>query len=177
MRPRIARIFLGAALFVVLSQIAARPADERESNSQKLKERRGKTQQDGLKWKQTKLELRDSSKGQHRKTRVNKSLKKKQTPSPLKDENRERKRQFIMRPSHAFGHSYMFMRPPPMTQRTIVTTRIPRPPMPIPYNPFFGRGFFGGMHHLHNSFYDAMAQMYGEEDEEDEGMFDIYCVH
>ena len=33
------------------------------------------------------------------------------------------------------------------------------------------------MHHLHNSFYDAMAQMYGEEDEEDEGMFDIYCVH
>ena len=77
MRPRIARIFLGAALFVVLSEIAARPADERESNAQKLKGRRGKTQQDGLKWKQTKLELRDSSKGQHRKTRVNKSLKKK----------------------------------------------------------------------------------------------------
>ncbi|XP_022777855.1 EGF-like repeat and discoidin I-like domain-containing protein 3, partial [Stylophora pistillata] len=73
-----------------------------------------------------------------------------------------------MRPSHAFGHSYMFMRPPPMTQRTIVTTRIPRPPMPIPYNPFFGRGFFGGMHRSHSPFYDAMAQMYGDEDEEEE---------
>lgn len=176
MKPRIVGIFLGTALFFIIGEIAARPTEEKASSLTKSKEKKGKTQQDGLKWKQTKSALRDTSKGQHSKTRVIKPLKKKQTPSPLKDGNRESKRQFIMRPPHAFGHPYMFMRPPPMTQRTIVTTRIPRPPMAIPYNPFFPRGLYGGMHHSHSPYYDAMAQMYGEEDEEDEGKFIAFSL-
>lgn len=170
MKPRIVGILLGTTLFLILGQIAARPREEQLSNLTKSKEKQRKTQQDGSKWTQTKLGLRDTSKGKHRKTRVSKPLMKKQAPSPVKGSNKERKRQFIMRPPHAFPHPYMFMRPPPMTQRTIVTTRIPRPPMAIPYNPFFSRSFLGGMHHSHFPFYgDPMAQMYGEEDEDEEG--------
>lgn len=170
MKPRKVGILLGATLILILGQIAARPTEEQLSNSTKTKLKLRKTQQDGPKWTQTKLGLRDTSKGKHKKTRVTKPLKKQQTPSPLKDDNKERKRQYIMHPPHVFNHPYMFMRPPPMTQRTIVTTRIPRPPMAIPFNPFFSRSFLGGMHHHpHYPFYDPMAQMYGEEDEEDEG--------
>ena len=164
MKPRIVGILLGTTLFLILGQIAARPREEPFSNLTKSKEEQRKTQQDGSKWTQTKLGLRDTSKGKHRKTRVLKPPMKKQ------DSNKERKRQFIMHPTHAFGHPLMFMRPPPMTQRTIVTTRIPRPPMAIPYNPFFSRSYFGGMHHSHFPFYgDPMAQMYSEEDEDEEG--------
>ena len=164
MKPRIVGILLGTTLFLILGQIAARPREERFSNLTKSKEEQRKTQQDGSKWTQTKLGLRDTSKGKHRKTRVFKPPMKKQ------GSNKERKRQFIMHPAHAFGHPLMFMRPPPMTQRTIVTTRIPRPPMAIPYNPFFSRGYFGGMHHSHFPFYgDPMTQMYSEEDEDEEG--------
>lgn len=170
MKPRKVGILLGTALFLILGQIAARPTEDQLSNSTKSKQELRKTQQDGPKRTQTKLGLRDTSKGKHKKTRVIKPLKKEKTFSPLKDGNKERKRQFIMHPPHSFAHPYMFMRPPPMTQRTIVTTRIPRPPMAIPYNPFFSRSFLGGMHHSHFPFYDPMAQMYGgEEDEEEEG--------
>ena len=169
MKPRKVGILLGTTLLFILGEIAARPTEEQLQNSKKPKEDQRKTQQYGPKWTQTKLGLRDTSKGKHAKTRVIKPLKKNQTPSPLKDGNKERKRQFIMHPPHAFSHPYMFMRPPPMTQRTIVTTRIPRPPMAVPFNPFFSRSFLGGMHHPHYPFYDPMAQMYGEEDEEEEG--------
>lgn len=168
MKPRIVGILLGTTLFLILGQIAARPKEEHFSNLTKSKEEQRKTQQDGSKWTQTKLGLRDTSKGKLWKTRVTKSPMKK--PSLVKESNKERKRQFIMHPPHAFGHPLMFMRPPPMTQRTIVTTRIPRPPMAIPYNPFFSRSFLGGMHHAHFPFYgDPMAQMYGEEEEDEEG--------
>lgn len=164
MKPRIVGILLGTTLFLILGQIAARPREEHFSNLTKSKEEQRKTQQDGSKWTQTKLGLRDTSKGKQRKTRVFKP------PMKRPDSNKERKRQFIMHPPHAFGHPLMFMRPPPMTQRTIVTTRIPRPPMAVPYNPFFSRSFLGGMHHSHFPFYgDPMAQMYSEEDEDEEG--------
>lgn len=169
MKPRTVGILLGTALFLILGETTARPTEEQLSNLTKSKESPSKTQQDGPKWTQTKLGLRDTSKRQHKKTRVIKPLKKKKTPSPLKDGNKERKRQYIMHPPHSFSHPYMFMRPPPMTQRTIVTTRIPRPPMPMPYNPFFARSFYGGMHHSHFPLYDPMAQMYGDEDEDEEG--------
>ena len=170
MKPRKVGIFLGTTLFLIIGQIAARPAAEQSSNFTKSKEELRKTQQDGPKWTQTQLGLRDTSNGKHKKIRVIKPLKKQEASSPLKDDNKERKRQFIMHPPHALAHPYMFMRPPPMTQRTIVTTRIPRPPMAVPFNPFFSRSFLGGLHHSHFPFYDPMAQMYGgDEDEEDEG--------
>ena len=168
MKPRLRQIIFGTVLFLILGEIAARPAEEQSLSLGKTK--RSKTQQDGVKQKQTKLSTRDNSKNrQHGVRRTNKRLKKPQAFSPLKSHNKERKRQFIMHPMHTFGHPYMLMRPPPMTQRTIVTTRIPRPPMPIPYNPFYARSFYGGMHHHGSpfSFYDPM-KMYGDELEEDE---------
>ena len=172
MKPRIRGILLGIALSLILDEIVARPTEEQSLNLLKTKESKAKTKQDGRKQKQTNLALRDTSKSQQhgrQKLRISKPFKKPTTFSPSKRYNKERKRQFIMHPMHSFSHPYMFMRPPPLTQRTIVTTRIPRPPMAIPYNPFL-RSFYGGMHH-HASpfpFYDPM-KMYGDEDEEEEG--------
>lgn len=174
MKPRIRGILFGTALFLILGEIAARPAEENSLNLLKTKESKTKTQHDGVRRKQTKVLLRDTSKNQQhgvRNSRFTKARKKSPRAfSPLKRFNQERKRQFIMHPLHSFSHPYMFMRPPPMTQRTIVTTRIPRPPMAIPYNPFFARSFYGGMPHHGSpfSFYDQM-KMYGDEDEEEEG--------
>ena len=173
MKPRIREILFSTTLFLILREIAARPTEEKSLNLSKTKEIKAKTQHDGLKRKQTKLALRDTSKNQQhgvRNSRISKPFKKPKAFSLLRNNNKERKRQFIMHPLHQLSHPYMLMRPPPMTQRTIVTTRIPRPPMAIPYNPFFPRSFYGGMHHHGSpfSFYDPM-KMYGDEDEEEEG--------
>ena len=48
----------------------------------------------------------------------------------------ETKRQFINRPRiRYFGNRpYIWMKPSPLTQRTIVTTHIPRPPLALPYS-------------------------------------------
>ena len=48
----------------------------------------------------------------------------------------ETKRQFINRPKiRYFGNRpYIWMKPSPLTQRTIVTTHIPRPPLALPYS-------------------------------------------
>ena len=48
----------------------------------------------------------------------------------------EKKRQFITRPRiRYFGNRpYIWMKPSPLTQRTIVTTHIPRPPLALPYS-------------------------------------------
>ena len=48
----------------------------------------------------------------------------------------ETKRQFINRPRiRYFGNRpYIWMKPAPLTQRTIVTTHIPRPPLALPYS-------------------------------------------
>lgn len=167
MKPRLRHFLLGCALFLILGEISARP---REGRSPNLRKAKTKTQQYGDKKKQTKPSLRYTSKDQqHGVRRTSRRLKKPPSFSPMKDYNKERKRQYIMHPLHPYVHPYMFMRPPPMTQRTIVTTRIPRPPMAVPYNPFFPRSFFGGMHHHGSpfSFYDPM-KMYGDEIDEDE---------
>ena len=173
MRPRIRGILFSIGLCLILDEIVARPTEEQSLNLPKTKESKAKTKQDESKQKQTKLALRDTPKSQqhgHRSSRITKPLKKSATFSATKNYNKDRKRQFIMHPMHSFAHPYMFMRPPPMTQRTIVTTRIPRPPMPIPYNPFLTRRFYGGMHHHVSpySFFDPM-RMYNDEDEEEEG--------
>lgn len=69
-------------------------------------------------------------------------------PSELKPVSN--KRQFISRPRFVIRDGYVYMKAPPMTQKTIVTTHIPRPPMVMPYNTFLHRyrgGYtpFGGM--------------------------------
>lgn len=50
--------------------------------------------------------------------------------------NNTTKRQFINRPRiRYFGNRpYIWMKPSPLTQRTIVTTHIPRPPLALPYS-------------------------------------------
>ena len=52
------------------------------------------------------------------------------------DYKNETKRQFINRPRiRYFGNRpYIWMKPSPLTQRTIVTTHIPRPPLALPYS-------------------------------------------
>lgn len=49
------------------------------------------------------------------------------------------KRQYISRPRFVIRDGYVYMKAPPMTQKTIVTTHIPRPPMVMPYNTFMHR--------------------------------------
>ena len=49
------------------------------------------------------------------------------------------KRQYISRPRFVIRDGYVYMKAPPMTQKTIVTTHIPRPPMVMPYNTFLHR--------------------------------------
>ena len=170
MKTRLREIILSCVLLIILQEIGARP---NVKDGRLSKETMAKTKQDARQQKQTKLALREPTNNkQHgvRKSRISKPLKDSKALSSLEHNNKERKRQFIIHPAlHALSHPYMFMRPPPMTQRTIVTTRIPRPPMAIPYNGLLSRGLYGGMHHYVSPFsmFDPM-RMYagGEEDEE-----------
>lgn len=95
---------------------------------------------------------------------------------------KEMKRQFILRPpSSQFSMfdqgqkpPFMMMRPPPLTQKTVVTTHIPRPPIAIPFNPLFMNHL---MHSLHGGMHSPFAGLLGngdimktyEEDDDDEG--------
>lgn len=86
-----------------------------------------------------------------------------QIPVPSTDKKSAgNKRQYIARPRFVIRDGYVYMKAPPMTQKTIVTTHIPRPPMVMPYNTFLhryrndygrlgGAGFGMGMggHHGH----------------------------
>ena len=181
MKPRIVGFLLATALFFITDHVSARPTEGKSSNSSQWTETERKTAQYGRRPKQAKLGLRDTSdnpqKEVQRRSRVTKHSGKLQVLSPLKKVYNENKRQFIMRPSHQFSHPLMFMRPPPMTQRTIVTTRIPRPPLAIPYNPYFPRSYFG-MHRMHRPYpyYDpSMARYYGDDEEEEEGKLYNVC--
>ena len=72
----------------------------------------------------------------HTKTNRHKVLKH-QTKGKKGDATKdEAKRQFINRPKiRYFGNRpYIWMKPSPLTQRTIVTTHIPRPPLALPYS-------------------------------------------
>ena len=177
MKTRLREIILSCALLIILQEIGARP---NVKDGRLSKETIAKTKQDARKQKQTKLALREPTNNkQHgvRKSRISKPLKDSKALSSLKHNNKERKRQFIIHPAlHALSHPYMFMRPPPMTQRTIVTTRIPRPPMAIPYNGLLSRGLYGGMHHYVSPFsmFDPM-RMYAGGEEDEEGKWFCYC--
>ena len=60
-------------------------------------------------------------------------------PSPA--DKTETKRQFIAHPrSHYYSHpGYVYLKAPPIRQKTIVTTRIPRPPIMMSYKQFLRR--------------------------------------
>lgn len=63
---------------------------------------------------------------------------------PVKRSHISGKRQYISRPRFVVRNGYVYMKAPPMTQKTIVTTHIPRPPMVMPYNTFLHRYRGGG---------------------------------
>lgn len=93
---------------------------------------------------------------------------------------KEQKRQFILRPPHLpmfepFQKSpFMMMRPPPLTQKTVVTTHIPRPPIAIPYNSLmnhFLHPFMNEQPGMHSPFQmlENPNMMKQYEEDEDEG--------
>ena len=78
------------------------------------------------------------------------------------------KRQFISRPRFVVRNGYVYMKAPPMTQKTIVTTHIPRPPMVVPYNTFLHRyrgASFLGPGHRNGHFILPSQQIMQEGDE------------
>jgi hypothetical protein len=109
----------------------------------------------------------------------------------------ETKRQFITRPRiRYFGNRpYIWMKPSPLTQRTIVTTHIPRAPLALPYSSrimrllasrypsLYGRqtlpqgfGGYGGMSPgslfgpaLHGDGLEGTGAPHGFEDEDSDG--------
>jgi len=72
-------------------------------------------------------------------TSVSKRDKIPEPPSKSDVKNTKNKRQYISRPRFVIRNGYVYMKAPPMTQKTIVTTHIPRPPMVMPYNTFMRR--------------------------------------
>ena len=74
-------------------------------------------------------------------------------PASATTTSNKNKRQYISRPRFVIRDGYVYMKAPPMTQKTIVTTHIPRPPMVMPYNTF--------MHRYRNGMPVGMAGMAG----------------
>ena len=72
------------------------------------------------------------------------------------------KRQYIARPHLPFivRDGYVYLKAPPMTQKTVVTTHIPRPPMLMSYERFLNRYYQGRLHH------NPQYLMQSEEDDD-----------
>lgn len=141
MKSKLNTFFVVSALFCLASVCVARPFDEIQDRNQtqhyhKRKHSRGRFKTQFLRKSTT-----------HTKGRKIPSF-----PSLLNFKNlQEQKRQYIMRPQVSIAGNpmrpYMVIRPPPMTQKTIVTTHIPRPPVTLPYNPYLlMHPFFRGAH-------------------------------
>lgn len=95
-------------------------------------------------------------------------------PKPFKKSSilkshKTQKRQFIARPRFIVRNGYVYMKAPPMTQKTIVTTHIPRPPMMLPYNTFMHRYRTGLLNGVgmgrRNHYILPQQQMYDTSDE------------
>lgn len=95
-------------------------------------------------------------------------------PKPFKKNSilkphKTQKRQFIARPRFIVRNGYVYMKAPPMTQKTIVTTHIPRPPMMLPYNTFMHRYRTGLLNGVgmgrRNHYMLPQQQMYDSSDE------------
>ena len=92
------------------------------------------------------------------------------------------KRQYISRPKFVVRNGYVYMKAPPMTQKTIVTTHIPRPPMVMPYSRFMhsyrrggermfgagGRGRGAGARYMTVPAESRFGNMDGADDQYDE---------
>lgn len=79
----------------------------------------------------------------------------------------ETKRQFIAHPhSHYYSHpGYVYLKAPPIRQKTIVTTRIPRPPIMMSYKQF--------LHRLSRErYHDGYHSPYHNEDVDDDDYAD-----
>ena len=100
-------------------------------------------------------------------------------PEAAADGARETKRQFIAHPhSRYYSHpGYVYLKAPPIRQKTIVTTRIPRPPIMMSYRQFLNRlarqrahGGYHSHYHLDDMDDDDYAE-HEHEHEHEEGMF------
>ena len=94
---------------------------------------------------------------------------------PATEDNKETKRQFIAHPhSRFYSHpGYVYLKAPPIRQKTIVTTRIPRPPIMMSYKQFLRRLAHERMHGFHAPSYhaeDSDDDDYDREREHDEGI-------
>lgn len=168
------RFLLCVLLGLFLNGITARPADTGPENGKSGLWKHPQTKQN--RGKITRGVYRNSLPDKGHISQVSRQGKVSRVPSPLKQTDEVQKRQFIYHPPNV--SPYLMMRRPPLTQRTIVTTRIPRPPMPIPYNPYdpymLQGSLYGGGHFPYERFHHGFAHMYGEEEEEDdEGLFGL----
>lgn len=94
---------------------------------------------------------------------------------PATEANKETKRQFIAHPhSRFYSHpGYVYLKAPPIRQKTIVTTRIPRPPIMMSYKQFLRRLAHERTHGFHAPSYhaeDSDDDDYEHEHEHDEGI-------
>ena len=83
---------------------------------------------------------------------------------PSSIDKTETKRQFIARPhSRFYSHpGYVYLKAPPIRQKTIVTTRIPRPPIMMSYKQFLRRL----AHERYNGRYHAPYHMDDVDDDD-----------
>ena len=162
MKSKFTRLLVVSALFCLMSESLARPTKGAQRNQTKQGLKKGKH---GLWPGRARSDLRE-------KTSKHKSATRNRFPSALNSKGRkEQKRQYIMRPQISLAGNplrpYMVIRPPPMTQKTIVTTHIPRPPMTLPYNPYLlMHPFFGGAHVHGLPYGEGLATHMYEGDEE-----------
>lgn len=158
MKSKFTKLFIVSALFCFLSASVARPFEEKHERNQ--------TQHHLLKGKHKLSHGRSEMIG---KTSTRTKARKIHFPSPLNLKGQQQqKRQYIMHPQISLAGNplrpYMVIRPPPMTQKTIVTTHIPRPPVTLPYNPYLlMHPFFRG---AHLSYGDGLDSHMFEGDEE-----------
>lgn len=172
MKFRSVTFFLCLPLVVLLSEVTARP--QKEDSTSKV----SKTKQNNPRTKHTRVSKHNLPE-KNRVSQVSKQRKGLSAPSPLKrKDGKEQKRQFISRPMGLGVPPFVLMRRPPLTQRTIVTTHIPRPPITVPYNaynPFMMPGsLYGGMRFPYRRFHHGYSDIYDEgEEDEDEGACQI----
>ncbi len=84
----------------------------------------------------------------------------------------EIKRQFIAHPNSRYRThpGFVYLKAPPIQQRTIVTTHIPRPPMIMSYKAFLNKMMHDQMHGLHSPYRVADSEDEDYDHEREEGM-------
>ena len=159
-------LFFCLHFVAILNVVIARPQNEGQLKTKQSasKTKRVRLSQNSLSAKTSTLQVSKQKKGPAR-----------FSPAKLK-KGGDQKRQFIARPMGPMGplsSPFVLMRRPPLTQRTIVTTHIPRPPMPVPYNgynPYMLPGsLYGRTRFPFRRFHHGYSDIYEEDEEDDEG--------